>query len=225
MDRPVMILNRAQVRHVDEVAIQKYGVPGVVLMENAGRGVAETMLHLGIQGPIVIACGKGNNGGDGFVIARQLKVAGLDCQIILCGTPDELRGDAETNFQPLQLIGVPIAIVRDAADVGHLEKTLVNADWIVDALLGTGAAGPLRPPVDGLLARLNRASAKKLAVDIPSGLDCDTGWADEHAFRADHTCTLVAAKPGLIDAGSEPYVGKLHVVHIGVPQQVIEECL
>jgi NAD(P)H-hydrate epimerase len=220
-----VILNRKQIRLVDEIAIQRYGIPSVVLMENAGRGVAETLIGLGIDGPVVIICGKGNNGGDGFVIARHLELGGYSCEVVLCCQPEKLQGDAKTNFVPLQRVGIPITVITDRSQVGRLDRSLASADWIVDALLGTGAAGPLRTPLDTVLEKVNLARTKKLAVDVPTGLDCDTGLADANAFRADHTCTFVAAKPGLVTDGSARHVGRLHVLQIGAPRQVILDAL
>ncbi|MCA9270982.1 MAG: hypothetical protein KDA41_21020, partial [Planctomycetales bacterium] len=111
----------------------------------------------------------------------------------------------------------------DAAGLRALQSAIAGAEWIVDAMLGTGASGSPRPPYDEVIRRLNDATAKRLALDIPSGLDCDTGHAGDPTFVADHTCTFAAAKPGLLADATAPFVGSLHVVDIGVPKRLLEE--
>ncbi len=215
-------LTRAQVRRVDRLAIEQFGISGLVLMENAGRGVADTLCELGIDGPVVVCCGKGNNAGDGFVIARHLDLRGHDVRVLLWGLPDELAGDAAANFRILGKTDVPIEVFSDSDEAARLDDALAGAAWIVDALLGTGARGEPRPPLDVAIDRLNASSASRLAVDIPSGLDCDTGEPAEHTFAAAVTCTFVAAKPGLLADGAEAYVGRLHVLDIGAPRKLLE---
>jgi NAD(P)H-hydrate epimerase len=220
-----LTLTREQSRRVDRLAAEQFGLSGLVLMENAGRGVADVLCGLGIAGPVVICCGKGNNAGDGFVIARHLDLRGHAVRVLLWAEPAELTGDAAVNFQILQKIAVPIEIFGDRHDPDRLAELLADAAWIVDALLGTGARGEPRPPLDAVIDQLNAAAAPKLAVDLPSGLDCDTGLAARHTIRATETCTFVAAKPGFYVPGAEKYVGRLHVLDIGTPRQVIEKVL
>jgi NAD(P)H-hydrate epimerase len=220
-----LTLNREQSRLVDRLAAEEFGLSGLVLMENAGRGVADVLCGLGIAGPVVICCGKGNNAGDGFVIARHLDLRGHAVRVLLWAEPAELTGDAAVNFQILQKIAVPIEIFGDRRDPERLAELLADAAWIVDALLGTGARGEPRPPLDAVIDQLNAAAAPKLAVDLPSGLDCDTGLAARHTIRATETCTFVAAKPGFSVPGAEKYVGRLHVLNIGAPRQVLERVL
>jgi NAD(P)H-hydrate epimerase len=218
-------LTREQSRLVDRLAVEEFGLSGLVLMENAGRGVAEVLCGLGIAGPVVICCGKGNNAGDGFVIARHLDVRGHAVRVLIWAEPAELIGDAEVNFQILKKTTVPIEIFGNRCDPQRLAELLTDAAWIVDALLGTGAIGEPRPPLNAVIDQLNAAAAPKLAVDLPSGLDCDTGIAARHTIRAAETCTFVAAKPGFFVTGAEKYVGRLHVLDIGAPRQVIEKIL
>lgn len=218
-------LTREQSRLVDRLAAEEFGLSGLVLMENAGRGVAEVLCGLGIAGPVVICCGKGNNAGDGFVIARHLDLRGHAVRVLIWAEPAELIGDAEVNFQILKKTTVPIEIFGNRCDPQRLAELLTDAAWIVDALLGTGARGEPRPPLDAVIDQLNAAPPPKLAVDLPSGLDCDTGIAARHTIRAAETCTFVAAKPGFFIPGAEKYVGRLHVLDIGAPRQVIERIL
>lgn len=218
-------LNRQQVREIDRRAVEEYGMSSLVLMENAGRGLADTLGMLGVGGPVEICCYKGNNSGDGFVLARHLDVRHLVVRVALWCKPAELTGDAATNFEILAKTGVPIEVFGSLHDEQRLTALLSDADWIVDALLGTGAVGDPRPPLDAVIDQLNAHTAPILAVDLPSGLDCDTGVASRHTIRASHTCTFVAHKPGFLIAESKQYTGHVHVLDIGAPRRLVEECL
>ena len=222
---PPKTLTRDQSRQVDRRATEEYGISGLVLMENAGRGVADRLCELGIDGPVAICCGRGNNAGDGFVIARHLDLRGFQVRVLLWAEPSELTGDAAANYWILEKTGVPIEIFGDRHDAARLEAQLAGTAWIVDALLGTGARGEPRPPLDAVIEQLNAAAAAKLAVDVPSGLDCDTGRPARWTIRAVVTCTFVAAKPGLFAPGAEEYTGRVHVLDIGAPRKLIEEVL
>lgn len=208
-------LTRDQVRQVDQIAIQEFGIPGIVLMENAGRGVVDVMRQIGINGPICICCGKGNNGGDGLVIARHLFNLQYDVDVVLCCRPEELQGDAEINLNICQTIGVSIVTCVDRLHVESQAK-IERADWIVDCLLGTGAKGAPRPPLDQLIPAINRAKGKRMAVDLPSGLDVDTGQPATPTVVADYTCTFVAKKPMNEVESAQRYLGETHVVDIGI---------
>jgi NAD(P)H-hydrate epimerase len=218
-----MFLSRDEVRALDRRAIEEFGVPGVVLMENAGRGAAELLRKLGVSGPVVICCGKGNNGGDGFVIARHLDNHQVNVRVLLFADPDALTGDAAINYRIIAKAELPIAVYGSASlDEDALRKELVSTQWVVDALFGTGLSGPVRPPFDRVIAVLNACAARKLAVDIPSGLDCDTGQPLGPTFRADHTATFVAMKKGFANLGALEWLGQIHVVDIGIPRLAAE---
>ena len=218
-------LNRQQVREIDRRAVEEYGMSGLVLMENAGRGLADTLFRLGVAGPIVICCYKGNNGGDGFVLARHFDLRHVAVRVALWCEPTELTGDAAMNFAILAKTGVPIEVFGSQHDEQRLAALLSDANWIVDALLGTGAVGEPRPPLDAVIDQLNAHTAPILAVDVPSGLDCDTGIASRHTIRASHTCTFVAHKPGFLMAEARQYTGDVHILDIGAPRRLVEECL
>jgi NAD(P)H-hydrate epimerase len=215
-------LSRTEVREIDRRAIEEYGMSGLVLMENAGRGCVDVLCEVGCHGPVVTVCGKGNNAGDGFVIARHLDLRGVPVKVVLIGAPEDLRGDAAANFSILSRCGVPIIDLSKRFDPAMFAGELSGAEWIVDALLGTGATGAPRPPMDETIRQMNAAKAKRLAVDLPSGLDCDSGEPAEPTFRADHTCTFVAAKIGFTNPKAVSFLGQLHAVHIGVPRRVID---
>lgn len=219
---PTTSLTREMARAVDRVAIEQFGMSGLVLMENAGRGCVDTLCELGINGPVVICCGKGNNAGDGFVMARHLDLRGFPAKVLLFCDPSDLAGDAKSNFDILEMTDVPIVVFGEQFDAPQIEAQLENADWTVDALLGTGAKGDPRPPLDQLIPLLNEWPAQRLAVDLPSGLDCDTGQAAATTFQAHHTCTFVAPKIGFAAVEAQPFIGSCHVIDIGVPKKVRE---
>lgn len=214
-----LVLTRSQVREVDRRAIQEYGIPGLVLMENAGRGTADLLSSListeDASQRVAIICGKGNNGGDGFVIARHLDLRGIDVRVLLLADSKDLTGDAAMNYQINANAGLHI--------VPFAEPELAGATWLVDAILGTGASGEPKSPLAEAIGHMNASGVPILAVDVPSGLDCDTGAAAKHTIRAAHTCTFVAAKPGFFAPGAEQYVGRLHVLDIGVPQKLLDD--
>ncbi len=214
-----MMLSRDQVRAIDHRAIDEFGVPGVVLMENAGRGAAEVLLSLGVRGPVIVCCGKGNNGGDGFVIARHLDLHGITVRILLFAAPEQLTGDAAINYQIVKRAGLPLEVHGDA---GGLGPGLAAADWIVDALFGTGLAGGVRPPFDQVIDAINASGVKVLAVDIPSGLDCDTGAPLGATIKAQHAVTFVAEKKGFANPASREWTGAVHVVGIGAPRAALQ---
>lgn len=226
---PPRTLSRDEVRDVDRRAVEEYGMPSVILMENAGRGAAELLMQLGIEGPLAICAGRGNNAGDGFVIARHLENAGYEVRVLLfCQTeasgsrPVGLKGDAATNYQILEKAGTPIRALGRDFDTEDLDRELAQADWVVDALLGTGVRGELRPPFPTIIERINAAGKKVLAVDLPSGMDCDTGEPLGVCIQADHTATFVARKTGFDAPGADELTGQVHVLGIGVPRVMLE---
>ena len=217
-----MLLSRNEVRELDRRAIEEYGLPGVVLMENAGRGCALLLHELRVQGPVVICCGKGNNGGDGFVIARHLDNGEIPVKVLLFGKSAELAGDAAINYRIIAKSGVPIEQVEtQPLDGDKLNHELAAAQWIVDALFGTGLKGAMRPPFDQVIAAINGSGAQVLAVDIPSGLDCDTGQPLGPTVRADHTATFVSLKKGFANPAAQEWLGSVHIIDIGIPRILI----
>src|SRR5579885_1117163 len=214
-----MFLTREQVRSLDRRAIEEFGVPGVVLMENAGRNMAELLRALGVHGPVAVCCGKGNNGGDGFVIARHLDNLGVPVRVLLFGRPEALTGEAAVMFGPLARSGVPLTACGDAApDADSLRRELGAAEWVVDALFGTGLSGPVRPPFDAVIRAINGIRARVFATDIPARLEFDTGRPLGATVRARHTATTVAPKSGFTRPEAREWVGQVHVVDIGLPR-------
>jgi NAD(P)H-hydrate epimerase len=218
-----MFLSRDEVRALDRRAMEEYGVSGLILMENAGRGAAELLRSLGIHGPVVICCGKGNNGGDGFVIARHLDKSRVAVRVCLFANPAELAGDALANWHILSKSGIPVHVHRAGSVTPEaLRRELAPAEWIVDALFGTGLTGALRSPHAEIVAAINGTGAHVLAVDIPSGLDCDTGLPLGPTVRAHHTATFVGLKKGFANPAAQEWLGQVHVVDIGAPRKLVE---
>ncbi len=179
MDVPV--LTREAVRALDRCAIEQYQIPGIVLMENAGRGCVDVLCQIGIKGSVVICCGRGNNAGDGLVMARHLDLRGYRVQLLFWSDPNTLAGDAGVNYQIACQGALPMRTLTAGDDAAALPTVLQQADWIVDALLGTGARGMPRAPLDAVIDQMNASPAKKMAVDVPSGLDCESGVATPHS--------------------------------------------
>jgi NAD(P)H-hydrate epimerase len=219
-------LTRDQARTLDARATAEYGLPGVVLMENAGRGMAELLLSLGAAGPVVVCCGRGNNGGDGFVIARHLDLAAVPVRVLLFADPAALQGDAAINHHICVRSGIDVQTVPlDPLDERRLQTVLSAAAWLVDALFGSGLQGAVRPPFDRVIAAMNAAPGRRFAVDLPSGMDADTGKPPGACVRADHTATVVAPKAGFAAPEAQEWLGRIHVVGMGAPRKLVEETL
>lgn len=218
-----MFLSRDEVRDLDRTAIEKIGIPGVVLMENAGRGAAELLMALGVHAAVSICCGKGNNGGDGYVIARHLANAGYSVRVFVFAPEDAIQGDAAINLHVVKQLGIATEHLDPAGiDPDNFAQTLSRGDWVVDALFGTGLTGPIRPPMDRVVAAINASGAHVFAVDIPSGLNCDDGVPMGPTVRAEYTATFVAEKRGFANPESRQWTGQVHVVDIGVPLTLAE---
>ena len=215
------VITRNEARAFDYNAINKIGIPGVVLMENAGRSCAELVIEKlkGTASPKVsIFCGTGNNGGDGYVIARHLRNAGFHVDVIICGDKDKIKGDAKINLDILVSLNQPVDQINpDSGDVKQvIEKYGSNADMIVDCLLGTGLTGEVKDGYKNIIETLNTLERPILAVDIPSGLDCDTGQPLGTAIEAEYTVTFIALKKGFVCEPASKYVGEIYIASIGI---------
>ena len=224
-----LVLTRNQSRQVDQLAIERWGFSSLVLMENAGRAAADGLCQLNKDSlPVSIFCGKGNNAGDGFVMARHLQLRGVPVQVVIFHEPQDFSADALANFQILEQCQIPCHQVNSLAGPENWQSTFEQAchdsAWLVDALLGTGSSGPPRSPLDAVIKWMNASSAKRLALDIPSGLDCDTAKVEGVAIRADWTFTFAATKPALITKDAAEHVGNVQVCDIGVPRSLLETC-
>jgi len=206
------------VREIDRRATAEYGIPSIVLMENAARSAAEVAIEMlgGINSPgVVILCGGGNNGGDGLAIARHLHNRGVITTIVLAIDPDTYKGDAAINFNIVQQIPLPLMTARDA----DLPLQINSTHLIIDALFGTGLTAA--PRDTAVIDLLNLRRRRILAIDLPSGLDCDSGEPFTACVRATRTVTFVAEKIGFANPRSRDYTGEITVGDIGVPPELI----
>lgn len=206
----------AEMARADRAAIEELGVPVVALMENAGRqvaAVARLLLGGSVAGRRIVAlCGRGNNGGDALVATRHLYGWGADARAVICGDPETLRDLPATERDALRAIGIRVA--RFAPD-GPDE--IAGADLLLDGLLGYGATGAPRDDVAGCIQVANRSGIPILAVDLPSGIDPDSGVPRGIAIRAACTVTLALPKRGLLAPAAAPLVGALVLADIGLP--------
>jgi NAD(P)H-hydrate epimerase len=215
-------LSRQQVREVDRRAIQEYYIPGIVLMENASRAaadVAEGMLRQTSGHIAMILCGGGNNGGDGLATARHLHNRQFQVMIALCTDPATYKADALVNWQIAEAMRLPYL----AATPQTIEQT--PADLVIDAIFGTGLSRPPRPPFDAIVEAVTKKNRPVLAIDVPSGLDCDTGQPLGPCIRAEQTVTFVAEKLGFANPSARQYTGQITVGDIGCPRELVERVL
>jgi len=226
-------LSRDQSRHVDRLAVERYGIPSIVLMENAAINATAAILdELGEAGDgaaefstltVAVLCGGGNNGGDGYAVARHLHNLGVDARLYAAKDPGGLDGDAAVNHAICERMGLPIEPVLDGPAIDAAKAAWAEADGVVDALLGTGFSGEVREPLATLIAavaELDRTPV--IAVDAPSGLDADTGEPSNATVRADLTVTFVARKRGFT-ADAERWTGRVVIGDIGVPPALVAE--
>jgi NAD(P)H-hydrate epimerase len=226
-------------------SIEVLGVPSLVLMENAGRNAADCIARWHrirtsageAPGPIVVVCGKGNNGGDGFVIARHLANRGYEVSVDLAGKESDLTDDAAVNHGIVRRMGFPIRPLIDKRQLAAAAGRWRSAAVIVDAIFGTGIRGAVGGHLADVIQRINaidRAPVVRyaptsgplvVAIDAPSGLDVDSGEAAGPAVRADHTISFLAPKIGYTKRSARPYVGRITVIDIGVPTEWIIERL
>lgn len=222
-----MPLTREQVRSVDETAITEFGIPGVVLMENAGRGAAEQIRdYCNAMEPqsaelrsVVILCGPGNNGGDGYVIARHLERMGFSVNVVSVTDLDRLHGDARINAEIVVRSETPISVADQQCDFADV---FAGRGLIVDCLLGTGARKEPEGVFRMAIEAANATEAKRVAIDIPTGLDCDSGVPSTATFQADMTVTFVDHKVGFQSQDASRYLGLVKTVGIGVPVAMLK---
>ena len=219
-------LTREEMRELDRKAIEEYKIPGIILMENAGRNVADEVLNMlddPQQTKVAILCGKGNNGGDGFVVARHLHNHSISVYVFLVAKISDILkdGDAGTNLQILLNMKIPVKEILDIPGVNSILKELNGYNILADALFGTGLSGDVREPFKTLISGVNNLNKPTLSVDIPSGLDCNTGKFLGAAIKATKTVTFAVAKKGFYLNDGPSYTGKVIVSDIGIPKELI----
>jgi len=222
------LISVAQMREIDRRAAEEFNLGGEELMDRAGEGVAEVVEHLaeaaGFQRPFVhLVAGRGNNGGDACAAAYHLKQHDVDVELWLAGAKGEFKGEALKQLSRARQAEVPVAELPTKEDWDQARP--LGADLLVDGVLGVGASGPARGPAVGAIQYLNACAGEALvvALDVPSGLDADTGRAEGEAVRADVTATIGLPKLGLVEPSALEYVGALEVVDIGYPPALVAE--
>jgi ADP-dependent NAD(P)H-hydrate dehydratase / NAD(P)H-hydrate epimerase len=222
-------LTAEEMKEIDRLSTERANIPSLTLMENAGRGVAEFIRARYpdlAQRHIVVLCGKGNNGGDGFVAARHLLRFGASPDAVLCAAPADVTGDALENMKKWQTLAGELHVIASQEDWDRVVQSFGPGALIVDALLGTGTRGAIEGPLQMVIHDVNKKRPPRsvvVAVDVPSGLIADTGEVAGEAMVADHTVTFTAPKIGMLMRSAGEYVGKLHVWGIGSPLELIEE--
>ncbi len=218
-------------RRLDERAELEIGIPSLVLMENAGIGLAHFIRNAMIPPinscKVVMLCGTGKNGGDAFTAARHLFQASIRPMVFLVGDEAKLEGDAAVNYRIIQRLGISCEpFANFTGRQGEWNRMPV---LMVDAVMGTGFKPPLRDPIKSVTREINRfrkshtTTTKVLAVDVPTGLNADTGEVEADTVRADMTVTMACLKPGLAKPESRPYVGRTEVVDIGIPESLYQD--
>ncbi|MCF7911155.1 MAG: NAD(P)H-hydrate dehydratase [Candidatus Cloacimonetes bacterium] len=218
------LLSRQEMYDCDRYTIDEMGIPGKVLMENAGRGSAEYIRDhiLTAAERIIIFCGSGNNGGDGFVIGRYLQLWGCDVQIVLTGKPDKMTPETRENYAACLEMGIAVNICLSYQDWQDIKIDIKGYGMVIDAIFGVGFKGSIRGWIAELVKEINQKSRLTVAIDIASGINADNGKA-EIAIEADHTLTMAAVKYGSVLGAGKSYSGKIEVIDIGMPPEVIEK--
>ncbi|RMF58084.1 MAG: NAD(P)H-hydrate epimerase, partial [Calditrichaeota bacterium] len=216
------VVTAEEMAQLDRFTIESVGIPGLVLMENAGRAVVSVARKMlgDVHGKhVLLFCGKGNNGGDGFVVARWLHQLGARVTVLASWEHEKLSGDVRKNAEILNNLGV---VALPWAEWEHKERA-EGVDLVVDALLGTGVRGALKPDLSVLVEKINAIGAPILAIDLPTGVETDTGRVEGACIRADATVTMACLKRGLLFSPGREHAGRVHVADIGIPVSAAEK--
>ncbi len=222
------LVTATEMQEMDRRTIENFGMPGMVLMENAGRGATRFLLD---QFPDIenkrvgVIAGRGNNGGDGYVMARYLKQKGVHVKVYLLAAANRIQGDAAANLKFLKPLQVPLVEIPDEVSFSKYQAEMTGFDVWIDAILGTGLTAAVKGYFKTIIEFINGLNKPVFAVDIPSGLNSDTGQVCGACIRANATATFAFAKPGhLIHPGTQ-YTGALNIVDIGIPPHIVAEVM
>ena len=219
------VLNSAQMRDVDRRTIEEIGIPSLVLMENAGRQVVAAMeaMHSDLsERRVAVLCGRGNNGGDGFVVARTLLQRGVDVSVFLIGRVGDVRGDARTNLEILGRLGLTVVEVADSQAWELHFSEVSDSTLIVDAIFGTGLNAPVTGLIQSVIADVNASDIPVVSIDLPSGLSADSAEPPGDSIDAGITVTIAAPKLPLVLPPGETRAGDIVIADIGIPAAVID---
>jgi hydroxyethylthiazole kinase-like uncharacterized protein yjeF len=219
------VLNTAQMRDADRRTIDEIGIPSLVLMENAGRqavAAMEAMYSDLLERQVAILCGRGNNGGDGFVVARTLVQRGVDVAVFLIGRVSEVRGDARVNLEILGRLGLTVVEIADSQAWELHFSEVGDCTLIVDAIFGTGLNAPISGFIESVVTDVNESGIPVVSIDLPSGLSADSSDPIGPSIEAELTITLAAPKLPLVLPPAEIHAGDIVIADIGIPGDVIE---
>src|SRR6478752_403189 len=220
------VLNTQQMREADRQTIDDVGLPSIVLMENAGRqavAAMEAAFEDLATSKVGVLCGRGNNGGDGFVVARTLAQRGIEATVFLLGSVGDVRGDARTNLEILGRVGLTVVEVTTAQEWELHSSEISECDLIVDAIVGTGFHGPLTGLLETVVADVNGLGVPVVAIDLPTGVSADTPEVEGEAIDASMTVTLAAPKIPLILPPADSHCGDLVIADIGIPLPILDD--
>lgn len=221
----MILVTAAEMQEMDRQAIEEHSIPGLELMETAGQGAAIALLSLfadQAEDGVSIVCGKGNNGGDGFVIARELAIKDFNVTVYLLAKTESVRGDAAINLKRLTTLNIPVVEVPDEDAFSRAKTDIARSGLLVDAILGTGLTSDVRGFFKIVIDFINSTGIPIFAVDIPSGLNADTGQPCGTAIQAQGTATFALPKIGHYTYPGAAHTGKLDVIDIGIPETVVE---
>src|SRR5918993_43386 len=222
---PMRILTAAQMREADRFTIEDIGIPALVLMENAGRQVVaamESAYEEQLAGRVAVLCGRGNNGGDGFVVARTLLQRGIDTAVFVIGALSDVRGDARANLDILGRLGVTVVEVGDEQSWELHFSEISQCTLLVDAIFGTGLKSAVSGMLETVIADVNASDIPIVSIDVPSGMSSDTPHLIGDCINASMTVTLAAPKVPLVLPPAEGRAGDVVIADIGIPYEVIE---
>ncbi len=214
-----------QLRLLDELAVSQYQMHSLQLMENAGAGAARWIVQNVQPCKCLILCGAGNNGGDGYVVARHLDFFGFKVQVFVLADQSRIKGDALHNLRIIQAMKLPVEFLPDLETIGSTISSLTDCDVLLDAILGTGSTLPLRGNISEVLKLTKGSRALPISLDIPTGMDSDTGRVEDVCFRAKHTLSFAALKDGFSSEGAESWTGQTTVIPIGIPKALMATVL
>lgn len=222
------VVSPSTMRQMDKIAIEEFKIPGVILMENAGIKVAQAVKNMwkaaknGVSRKVVFFCGKGNNGGDGFVAARHLVNMGFEASVFIIADPDSITGDAAINLEIIKNLDIAIKVIKEEADLGEAKDLAKGAFVLVDAIFGTGLKGQVRGIAKSVIEIINQLEIPVISVDIPSGICGSTGKVLGAAVKAHQTVTLALPKTGLLLYPGAEYVGELITADISMPTKLVK---
>lgn len=209
-------------RKIDSYCIESLNMPGIVLMENAALKIIKN-IDLNKFSTFVIVCGKGNNGGDGFAVARHLYLLGKKVNVFLIGSNEGMSEDCKTNYRILKNFGIKIGRINNVEDINEFRDYIIESDMTIDAVFGTGLTRNVDGIYDTAITVMNENSSYILSIDVPSGFESDSGRKLGNCIRSNHTVTFQLYKRGFLNYGTDKYTGNITVENIGIPEMVIEK--